>query len=450
MSKVFQKIKQHIHRMDSRHLQIASGFLWVSLFVLVGKLAGAAKEMALAWRYGVSSTVDAYVFVLNLINWPVSVWFSILCVVILPLFTRLKADAADELPRFRAELLGLTVLIGFVLAGACWLLFPTLLHSDWLGLPRASLEYAIKMTEGLAILGLLGALISFFSACLLAAGRHLNTLFEAIPALALLLALVLLPGVMPEPLIWGTIAGYALHVAALGYSLSQRGELRTIGFVQRSPAWRFFWTSIGIMALGQALGSLTSLIDQFFAIGLGEGVLSTLSYAYRILALLLGLGAAAISRATLPVFSEVVSKGQTDIAKLTLRWTILMVCLALLVLIGSWLLAPSAVSLLFERGAFTSADTRSVSSILRYSLFQIIFYFPSLVMLSMLAAQRRYTLIAASGAMNLLSKLLFSALLVPTLGVNGLVLSTVLMYAASFFLLAWFVFGTSSIIAKTP
>jgi hypothetical protein len=46
-----------------------------------GKLAGAAKEMAIAWRYGVSDTVDAYVFVFNLATWPVSLWFGVLTVV---------------------------------------------------------------------------------------------------------------------------------------------------------------------------------------------------------------------------------------------------------------------------------------------------------------------------------------------------------------------------------
>ena len=51
---------------------------WVALFVLLGSLVRAGKEMAIAYRYGVSAEVDAYLFVFNLVNWPVGVWFSVL------------------------------------------------------------------------------------------------------------------------------------------------------------------------------------------------------------------------------------------------------------------------------------------------------------------------------------------------------------------------------------
>lgn len=46
---------------------------WVALFVLLGSFARAAKEMAIAYRYGVSAEVDAYLFVFNLVSWPVGV-----------------------------------------------------------------------------------------------------------------------------------------------------------------------------------------------------------------------------------------------------------------------------------------------------------------------------------------------------------------------------------------
>lgn len=444
MPPIIRRIQRHLGDPDSRHRQIASGFLWVSMFVLAGKLAGAAKEMAIAWRYGVSTTVDAYVFVLNLISWPVSIWLSILSVVLIPLFARITSENPSDLPRFRSELLGLTLLIGLALCAFSWWGLPALLQSGWLGLSGPALLHALHMTPGLALVGPLGVVISFFSACLLASGRHRNTLFEAIPALVLLLVLLVLPATVPEPLIWGTLAGYALHTAALGVSLSRHGEMPAISLAQRSSAWPYFWTGIGIMSIGQALSSLTGLVDQFFAAGLGEGALSTLSYANRILALLLGLGATAISRATLPVFSDVMTQGGADIAKLALRWVLLMTGLGLAVLMASWFLAPWAVGVLFERGAFDAGNTQTVAGILRVSLFQVLFYFPSLVLVAVLAAQRRYAWIAASGAINLLSKLAFATWLVPILGIHGLVLSTVLMYGVSALTLAWCVLSAAT------
>lgn len=41
----------------------------MSLFVLLGKLAGAVKEMAVAYRYGVSGVVDAYQLAFTVVTW---------------------------------------------------------------------------------------------------------------------------------------------------------------------------------------------------------------------------------------------------------------------------------------------------------------------------------------------------------------------------------------------
>ena len=61
----FSRIRHHITNPESYHRRIASSFLLVSAFVLIGRLAGAAKEMAIAWRYGISEIVDAYVLVFS-------------------------------------------------------------------------------------------------------------------------------------------------------------------------------------------------------------------------------------------------------------------------------------------------------------------------------------------------------------------------------------------------
>lgn len=439
MLKIFKRIHQNLSNPESQNRQIALGFFWVSLFVFIGKIAGAAKEMTIAWRYGVSATVDAYVFILNLVSWPISVWLSILTVVLLPLTARLRKDTPNELPRFHSELLGFTLILGISLGLIAWLGLPLLLRTGWLKLSGSTLEQAFTMTRTLSLLIPLGTVISLFSALLMTNGNHRNTLFEAIPALTLLIALLLPPSVMPEPLIWGTVAGFALHAIALGIPLGRKGELPAPSFYQRSPAWQFFWTSMGILAFGQLLTSMTSLVDQFFAAGLDEGMLSTLSYSNRILSLILGLGATAISRSTLPVFSKEIAQGSTNIKILALRWAIFMTILGLVVFLTSWFLSPWAVRILFERGAFTPEDTELVTHVLRYSLLQVVFYFPALVLVAALAAQRRHAWIALSGIINLACKIPLAFILVPSLGIYGIVLSTVLMYAISAILLLLFI-----------
>lgn len=430
-----ERIRLHLADADSHHRRIAEGFIWVSFFVLLGKLAGAAKEMAIAWRYGVSSTVDAYVFLFNLINWPVSVWFSILTVVLVPLAARLRNDTPAELPRFRGELLALTLILGVALGGLFWLGMQELLNSGWGGLTGESLNKAMAMAGPLSLMLPLGLVIGLFSAWMMASGRHRNTLLEAVPALVILIALLLPPAWLPEPLVWGTVAGLALHMFALGWPLRRAGELNVPALSIHSPAWQGFWGGIGIMSLGQLLTSMTVIVDQFIAAGLSAGALSTLSYANRILALVLGMGAMAIGRATLPVFSQARASGNSDVNALAVMWAKWMFIAGLVIAAAGALTSPILVELLFERGAFTQDNTRTVAAIFSWSMIQVPFYFAALVLVSALGAGRYYALIALSGATNLLFKLLFAFLLVEHYQLIGLVLSTSAMYVLSFLLL---------------
>lgn len=55
------------------HHAIARGMAWVALFVLLGSVARAAREVAIAYRYGVSAEVDGYVISCQLVSWPARV-----------------------------------------------------------------------------------------------------------------------------------------------------------------------------------------------------------------------------------------------------------------------------------------------------------------------------------------------------------------------------------------
>lgn len=452
LSVIANRVRRHLADSESLHRRIAISFLWVGFFVLIGKLAGAAKEMAIAWRYGVSATVDAYVFVFNLITWPVGVWFSVLTVVLVPLVAKVRGENPEDLPRFRGELLALTLLAGAVLGGLAFVGLPPLFESGWMGLSAVALHEALAMAGPLALLLPLGLTISLFSAWMMACGRHRNTLLEALPALTILVALLLPPGWLPEPLVWGSVAGFALQLVGLGWPLQRGGELQrpTLGF--NSPAWQGFWVSIGIMSIGQALMSLTGIIDQLFAAHVGPGAIATLSYANRIMALVLGLGAMAISRATLPIFSEVAAKNQTaEIHKLALYWAKWMFFLGLLVMVVAWFLAPWVVELLFQHGAFTKTDTTNVSFLLICLLIQLPFYFSGMVFVTLFSARKKYLVVAFSGFFNLCVKVISAYWLVGKFQLVGLALSTVVMYLFSlvyFYLI--FVMLEKAVIHTTP
>ena len=169
-------------------------------------------------RPRISEDVDAYLFVLNLVSWPVGVWFSVLTVVLVPLAARIRHSTSVDLPRFRAELLGFTILLGMGLMLFAWLGLPLLLRSPWTGLPPTSVTIATNMVSSLVLLVPMGGLISLFSAWMLSAGRQANTLLESVPALVLLAAILAFPGGGAEPLVWGTVSDLSLGLIGRTFS----------------------------------------------------------------------------------------------------------------------------------------------------------------------------------------------------------------------------------------
>ncbi len=413
------------------HRAIAEGMAIGALFIFLSKLAGAAKEMAIAWRYGVSEVVDAYLFVFSVVSWPVTVWFGVLVVVLVPLAAAIRERSPQDLPRFRAELLGLTLLVGTVLGLVAAAGLPAFLSSSASGLSGTSLGVALDIAPSLSLMAFLGMPISLLSAWITFERRYTNTLLEGVPALSILIVLLATSNTGPAPLVIGTLAGFALHLAGLSALLVRRTELEPPRFAFQSPHWGAFCRGFGIMLAGQAVLSVTNVVDQLFAARLGAGAIATLSYANRIVALVLGLGATAVGRATLPVFSEAQAKGLQHVDRIALRWSQLLFGAGIIALALAWWLAPWGVRILFERGAFTARDSRAVTEVLRYGLFQAPFFFASLVLVSLVSSRHQYTTLFVAGLVALGVKIGTNAVLIPWFGLDGLVLSNALVYGAT-------------------
>lgn len=401
----------------------------VAVFTLIGKMISAGKEMAVAFRYGLSAEVDAYQFLYNLMSWPIGIWCSVLTAVLVPLANRMRNTEKDGLPRFRSELLGVGLVTGMLLALVAWPVIQLLLASGHSGLPTHTARLAHAALPGLILMLPFGVLVALHSAWMLAAGRHINTLLDSIPTLAIMTAILAFPGAGIDCLAWGTVIGSTCHLLALLIPMAQRRELALPVFSLSSPQWRWFWQGFGIMCAGQALLSFTVVVDQLYAVRLGTGSVATLGYANRITSLILGLAAIAVSRATLPVFSQTASARGETMYGVAVYWARLMFAAGVAVMLFSYLSAPQVIRLLFQHGQFSADDSAVVVNVFRYGLPQLPFYFSSMVLVSYALSQRRYTAIFWSGVIGCAAKIGGNLLLVPLFGINGIALGTTLIYA---------------------
>lgn len=423
------KLKESWSKMHDEHRAIGKGMLSVAIFMFVARLIGAFKEIIVAWRYGANSEIDAYLYVWNLINLPISIWYSLISVVLIPLYAKLKLNDNKELSHFRSEFYGFTILVSVAVAVGFALIFRSEESlSDFGGLPLKTARIASQMVIPLALLAPLGFFISLFSTETMARKHHANTLLEGFPPLVLGLFLIIYDQQSFYPLIWGSIVGFGFQMLFLGIYLHRLDGLPLPCLTFKSSSWFFFRKAFGIMLLGQVIMAVTGVIDQLYAAGLSEGTIAELGYANRLLGLILSLGATTFSRAALPVLSVPIIKDKIRRRHLVGHWAAFLFLIGVLAFALLCPLAPIIVRMLYERGAFTARNTVQVVSIFRWGLLQIPFYFAGLVYVAQVAATNNYVYLTIVAVISLVVKIAGNSIAIPYLGVAGLMLSTSVMY----------------------
>ncbi|MEB2398418.1 MAG: polysaccharide biosynthesis C-terminal domain-containing protein [Alcaligenaceae bacterium] len=428
-------LKQRLSSLHSDHRRIAQGAMRVAFFLLLGKAAGAFKEMAVAYRYGISDAVDAYQFTMTMANWLPITLVGALSVVLIPVLVRARGEARPERARFLGELQGWTIAVGTVLAVALYVAWPWVLRWAGAGLSPQAARMSGELMLAFAPAALLTLMTGISAARLRAHERHINTLLDSVPAVVILIW-VMLAGVVTDvgPLLWGTLVGYLIQSIWLFQLASRADGMRgRPSLALRSHHWPDLVKAAGVMLIGQVAMSFVGPIDQYTAANLGSNANATLGYATRLLSLLLGVGAASVGRAALPVLADIQQRGDAERARATaLKWSALMLLAGGAVTLLGWALAPWGVALLFERGAFGAQDTQAVAQVLRWGLLQMPFYFGVLILVQLLASQNRYRIMAAIAVANFALKAVMNPLLAPSMGAAGIMLATSIMYALSY------------------
>ena len=430
-------LRARLARLDPDHKRIFNGAVRVALFLVLGKAAGAVKEMAVAYRYGISDEVDAYQFTLTMATWlPVTI-VGVLSVVLIPVLVRLRRSESEDRTRFLRELHGMIGVIAVLLAALTWVTWPWVVDGLGQGLSAQVREITGLLVYAFAPISALMLIAGLAAARLRARERHVNTLLDSVPAISTL-GWVLLASANSGvgPLAWGSLLGYLVQTLWLLW-LARRADFNIWGaplLSARSPHWPELVRAAGIMLVGQVAMSFVGPLDQYAAANLGGNANATLGYAARLLSLVLGIGAVSVGRAALPVLADVQARGDGARARImALKWSMGMLVSGAGTVAAGWLLAPWAVALLFERGAFTAEDTQAVADVFRFGLLQLPFYFGVLILVQLLASQNRYRIMAAIAVANFALKAVLNQYFAPEMGVAGIMLATSCMYALSYF-----------------
>lgn len=188
--------------------------------------------------------------------------------------------------------------------------------------------------------------------------------------------------------------------------------------------------------MGQTLQSSVKIADQFFAVSLGRGEITVLSYTRKMIVLIDGLFGIAIGRSILPVLAE--SHAHRGTAKhIARQWVLGTFSLGTAVAAVTFLGAEEITKFLFQRGSFHYHDTLRVANALKFALLQIPFYFSAVVFRYTLFSMGKYKAYVFIAVLIMGSKLITEYILVSLLnaGIRGIFISDIFIY------ISWIVGG---------
>ena len=174
---------------------------------------------------------------------------------------------------------------------------------------------------------------------------------------------------------WGVVIG---GVAQL---VSQFPALRAVGYRYVAD---FKWNDSGVRQILKLMGpaviaaSVTQVnvvVNSMFAYGVGEGAVSWLSYAFRLMQLPIGVFGVAVATVTLPALSRAAIGGiDKDFGPTLSKGLKLVMFLVFPATVGLVLLAQPIISLLYERGNFSEVDRVATAGALQAYGAGLLFY----------------------------------------------------------------------------
>lgn len=405
------------------------GVVIVAIFGILAKLAAAAREFVIAWRFGTSVQIDAYVFIFNIFGVPIAIWVGALSGVYIPRLVRLNNESPAQASLLQSEINGIALLGGAIVGIGSAGLSMALIKCGYSGLTTEVADLAYDMSWKLWPMIPMLFLVQVGSSQLMASRLHINTVYEGLPAIVLMLSVWAMPSVSSTALVFGTLSGATVQLLATQYSLWRVGGLAKFRLGLSSSAWRDLANGFWLLATAYVLQGACTLFDQFILARLGQGAIATFGYASRLLALAISLGGIAISRTILPVLSEIGRKDEIAFRRITLIWVSVMF-LAGAALFGAFaIFAEPVVKLVFEHGAFSAQDSASVAGLVWFLAQTLPFYFAMTVLVQAQLASDGYRFMIQLYGIALALKFGLGLPLVWAYGVTGLAISNILVTA---------------------
>ena len=354
----------------------------MSVAVLFSRILGLVREQVLAALFGAGFAMDAFVVAFRIPNLLRDLFAEgALSTAFVTVFTHYDQRQGPERTwRLANNVIAcLAILVGGIsLLGMFFSpqlveimapdfgLVPGKLQLTWT-MTRIMFPFLLLVSLAAVVMGILNTKERFFIPALSSSFFNLGSIVVGV-GLALLLPRFGVPAI--EGMAWGTLVGGLLQL------LVQTPQLRRVGFrLQAVCDWRdkgvrqIFRLMLPAV-VGLSATQINVFINTFYASSCGQGSVSWLNYAYRLVHLPQGLFGVALSVATLPMVSRFAAHENLSAMKEAFKSSLaLAMILTIPAAAGLIALAGPICTVIFQHGRFSALDTQqTAAALILYSL----------------------------------------------------------------------------------
>ena len=388
----------------------------VAFAVMCSRILGLVRETVFAGLFGASNDYDAFVVAFRIPNLLRDLFgegaLSAAFVTVFSLYDSQRSP--EETRRLACNVLtffaiALSVVSGLGMLGAdgiVALLAPDFGHiagksSLTVLLTKIMLPFLVFISLSAVVMGMLNTKGKFFVPALASSFFNIGSIIGGV-SLAWLLPRYGQPAIVGMAI--GTLLGGLLQLGV------QLPTLYSTGFRYRplvdlaDPGLRHILRLMVPATIGLSATQLNIFINTTFAASCGEGAVSWLNYAFRLMQLPIGLFGVALSIAMMPMLSkQAAAKDLAAMRQTLVSSLILVLALTAPATAGLMLLNRPIIALIFQHGAFTIADTTATATALSLYAVGLFAYASNKVLVPAFYAidRTRYPVIASFVAVGL-------------------------------------------------
>lgn len=439
---VLAKLRASVFRtdgQDSTNRKIFRAALTIGLVSTVAKGGAVFKDLVIAHTFGRSDALDAFLIAFLLPAFVLSLVMGSLGSALIPVLVETRQKRGVEAEQKLLSSMMFLSLTGLISIAALLALFaPLYLRILGSSFPPGKLLLTRQVLYCLLPYMVFSGLAIFVSGVLSAFKKF------ALPALVpIVTPLLTIAAILVSPKAWsvfplaiGVVAGGFLEAAILLRVLKTSGMQVRVRWNGLDPDVRSVLRQYAPVLAGSVLMCSTTVIDQAMAAMLPSGSVAALSYANKIVALIVAVGATALTTAALPYFSHMVADADWAGCRHTLkRYTALVLATTVPLTLLLMAFSHPLIRLVFQRGAFSALDTDLVSRVQQYYFIQVPFYMCGMLFVRFLSSIRRNDVLMYGSAISLALDISLNLVLMRKMGIAGIALSTSLVYVVAFVIL---------------